>query len=110
MTAANVATRTGFKCLAIETSQPGCSVAATNGGRIGIREYGAPGEQSRRVFASVREVLDEMDLALAELDCIAFGCGPGGFTGLRIGAAVAQSLAYGAGVPVCRYSRLPRHR
>ncbi|TDJ47185.1 MAG: tRNA (adenosine(37)-N6)-threonylcarbamoyltransferase complex dimerization subunit type 1 TsaB [Gammaproteobacteria bacterium] len=96
----------GFSCLAIETSQPGCSVAATAGGRVATRDFAAPGEQSRRVYECVREVLDELGQTLAALNCIAFGCGPGGFTGLRIGAAVSQSLAYGAGLPVCRISSL----
>ncbi len=96
----------GFRCLAIETSQPACSIAATVGGRRATREYAAPGEQSRRVYECIREVLDELGQTLAELDCIAFGCGPGGFTGLRVGAAVSQSLAYGAGLPVCRISSL----
>ena len=96
----------GFSCLAIETSQPTCSIAGTAGGRMAIREYAAPGEQSRRVYECIREVLAELGQTLAELDCIAFGCGPGGFTGLRVGAAVAQSLAYGADLPVCRISSL----
>ncbi len=69
-------------------------------------EYGAPGRESRLVYACVRDVLREVGASLEALDCIAFGCGPGGFTGLRVGAAVAQALAYGAGLPVCRVSSL----
>lgn len=95
-----------FKCLAIETSSPVSSIAACAGGRVAGGEYGSPGEQSRQVYACVRDVLREVNLQLGDLDCVAFGCGPGGFTGLRVGAAVTQGLAFGAGLRVCRVSSL----
>jgi len=95
-----------FRCLAIETSSPVSSVAACADGRVARGEYGSPGEQSRQVYACVRDVLRDVGLELAELSCIAFGCGPGGFTGLRVGAAVAQGLAFGTGLRVCRVSSL----
>jgi len=62
--------------------------------------------QSRKIYCAVREVLDELELELGALHCIAFGCGPGAFTGLRVAAAAAQALAYGAGLPVARVSSL----
>ena len=96
----------GFRCLAIETSSPVSSIAACAGGRVASAEYGSPGTQSRHVYDCVRDALREARVTLAELDCVAFGCGPGGFTGLRVGAAVAQALAFGAGLPVCRISSL----
>lgn len=95
-----------FGCLAIETSTRVSSIAACHGGRVAEAEYGAPGRESRLVYACVRDVLREVGASLQALDCVAFGCGPGGFTGLRVGAAVAQALAYGAGLPVCRVSSL----
>jgi tRNA threonylcarbamoyladenosine biosynthesis protein TsaB len=95
-----------FACLAVEASSPVSSIAACAGGRVACSEYGSPGEQSRQVYACVSDVLREVGLGLQELDCIAFGRGPGGFTGLRVGAAVAQALAFGAGLPVCRISSL----
>jgi len=95
-----------FRCLAIETSSPVSSIAACAGGRVASGEYGSPGEQSRQVYACVRDVLRDVGLELGDLSCIAFGCGPGGFTGLRVGAAVAQSLAFGTGLRVCRVSSL----
>lgn len=95
-----------FRCLAIETSAAVSSIAACAGTRIARAEYGSPGEQSRQVYACVRDVLRDVSLQLHDLDCIAFGAGPGGFTGLRIGAAVAQSLAFGNELRVCRVSSL----
>ena len=95
-----------FSCLAIETSSAVSSIAACAGGRIARAEYGLPGEQSRQVYLCVRDVLRDVGLELRDLDCVAFGAGPGGFTGLRVGASVAQSLAFGNDVPVCRLSSL----
>lgn len=95
-----------FRCLAIETSSAVSSIAACADGAIARAEYGSPGEQSRQVYTCVRDVLRDAGLALSDLDCIAFGAGPGGFTGLRVGAAVAQSLAFGNELRVCRVSSL----
>ena len=95
-----------FACVAVETSSPISTIAACADGRVATAEYGAPGEQSRQVYACVNDVLREVGRELAALDCIAFGCGPGGFTGLRVGAAVAQALAFGVELPVCRVSSL----
>jgi tRNA threonylcarbamoyladenosine biosynthesis protein TsaB len=66
----------------------------------------APGSQSQLIYGAVKRVLEETSLDLNALDCIAFDCGPGNFTGLRVGAAVAQSLSFGLSVPVCRISSL----
>jgi len=98
--------RKDFTCLAIESASQICSVAARSGVRTSIRTEAEPRNQSRHIFESVREVLDELDVSLPALDCIAFGCGPGGFTGLRVGAAAVQSLSFGASIPVCRISSL----
>ena len=95
-----------FACLAIEMATGVGSVAACVGTHSSSREYAGHRMQSRDIYAGVREVLDELELELAALDCIALGCGPGAFTGLRVAAAVAQALAYGAGIPVARVSSL----
>ncbi len=95
-----------FACLAIEASTQVLSVAACHGNRSGNIEDNAGREPSRRVFQLVQRVLAEVDLDPQALDCVAFGCGPGSFTGVRVAAAAAQSIAWGAGVPVCRVSGL----
>lgn len=95
-----------FACLAIEMATGTGSVAACVGGRVSSREYAAHSLQSRDIYGGVREVLADLELELTALHCVAFGCGPGAFTGLRVAAAAAQALAYGAGIPVVRVSSL----
>ena len=96
----------GFNCLAVETSTAVYSLAACCADHRAELELAATAEPSRDIFLKIRELLESLELESARLDCIAFGCGPGAFTGLRIGASVAQSLAFGLGLPVCRISSL----
>jgi len=81
------------KLLGIETSGRVGSVALAVDGRIEGREIPTPREQTERLLALIDELLGGAGLAVRELDGIAFGRGPGSFTGLRIAAAVAQGLA-----------------
>jgi tRNA threonylcarbamoyladenosine biosynthesis protein TsaB len=100
------ATNRSFKCIAIETATERCSVAASNNENTAIIELSSPKESSREVYAAIQQALDDVELSLDDLDCIAFGCGPGSFTGLRTAAGVAQGLAYARALPVCRISTL----
>ena len=96
----------GFRCLALETSVSAPSVAACNGERQ--CELWLPGgkEVAAALFETMDEVLEEVGLSLEELDCIAFGRGPGAFTGLRVAAGAAQGLGTGLGIELCAVSSL----
>ncbi len=61
---------------------------------------------SRAVFEWVQELLAETRTSLSQLDCIAYGAGPGSFTGVRVAVALAQGLGYARGLPLCPVSTL----
>jgi len=88
------------KLLALETSTALLSVALSVDGQWWERREHHPNGGSDRILPWVRELLAEAGLSLAELDGIAFGAGPGGFTGIRLSCGIAQGLAYGADLPV----------
>ncbi len=93
-----------MKLLALDTSTEHLSIAVsrTVDGQAQLWQHsGAGGAQaSTGLIAGVLDLLGQAGLALAELDAICFGAGPGSFTGLRTACSVAQGLAFGAGVPV----------
>ncbi|AHI28792.1 tRNA (adenosine(37)-N6)-threonylcarbamoyltransferase complex dimerization subunit type 1 TsaB [Marinobacter similis] len=95
-----------MKLLALDTSSEGCSAALLVDGKISERFEIAPRGHTRLLMPMVRELLAEADVAPAELDTVAFACGPGSFTGIRIATGVAQGLAWGLGVPVVPVSSL----
>ncbi len=88
------------KLLAFDTSTGTLSVAVQNGSQV--RTHEAPGGAlaSTTLIPLILRLLGEAGLPLAQLDAIAFGRGPGAFSGLRTACAVAQGLGFGAGVPV----------
>jgi tRNA threonylcarbamoyladenosine biosynthesis protein TsaB len=89
-----------MRILAFDTSTEYCSVALLLDGALSIREIHAGQTHSQLLLPMCQEVLAEAQISLAQLDGIAFGAGPGSFTGLRIACAVAQGLAFGADLPV----------
>ena len=94
-----------MKILALDASTEACSVALWTDGEV--RERFETGSQhSERILPMVQEVLAEGGQTLTQLDAIAFGHGPGSFTGLRICAGVVQGLAFGADLPVVPVSSL----
>jgi tRNA threonylcarbamoyladenosine biosynthesis protein TsaB len=86
--------------LAIETSSELASVALSRDGRIIAREASGVQTHSQTVLPMVQQLLSEAGLVLGQCDAIAFGAGPGSFTGVRTACGVAQGLAFGADLPV----------
>ncbi len=103
--------------LALDTSTEFCSVALLSADsadpassadahasfpapRVWARHEATGAVSSTRLLPAIRELFDEAGLALADCDAIAFGSGPGSFTGLRTATGVAQGLAFGLDCPV----------
>lgn len=92
--------------LALETATDCCSVALAVGEGLYCRQSSETRIHARRVLGMVDECLSEAGLAAADVDLLAFGRGPGSFTGVRIATAVVQGLALGLERPVVPVSTL----
>ena len=91
---------------AVETSTQWCSVALWSDGEIASLERFAGQRHSELVLPMLERLLDQQEISLQELHCVAFGAGPGSFTGLRIACALAQGLALARALPVLGVSTL----
>jgi len=95
-----------MRLLAFETATRRLSVALWQDGELIERSGEIANGGSERVLPWARELLAEAGITQAQLDGIAFGAGPGGFTGLRLACGVAQGLAWGLDLPVLPVSSL----
>lgn len=92
--------------LALDSSTEACSCAlSTPDGRF-ERYLVKPREHTRLILPLIEELLAEAGCRLTDLDVLAYGRGPGSFTGLRIAAGVVQGLAFGLDIPVVQVSTL----
>jgi len=94
------------KILALDTATENCSAALLVDGQVTAREQLLARGHAANILAMIDEVLAEAGASLAGLTAIAFGRGPGAFTGVRLAASVTQGLAHGGGVPVVPVSDL----
>jgi len=95
-----------MKILAIETSTEACSAALSIDGEIQVQFEIAPQQHSRLILSQCEHLLNEANLKPAQLDAVAFGQGPGSFTGVRIAAGVTQGIAFAHDLPVIGISTL----
>jgi len=94
------------RLLALDTATELCSAALFVDGAITVREAWAPREHAALILPMIEELLRERQLEGSALDAVAFGRGPGAFTGVRLATAVAQGLGYAWGKPLIPISDL----
>lgn len=94
------------RILALETATDACSVALWQDGAVLERFEPGARRQTERVLPLVDELLAEAGVALSQIDVVAFGRGPGAFTGVRVAVSVAQGLAFSLDRPVAGVSTL----
>ncbi|SNY73728.1 tRNA (adenosine(37)-N6)-threonylcarbamoyltransferase complex dimerization subunit type 1 TsaB [Enterobacter sp. CC120223-11] len=95
-----------MRILAIDTATEACSAALWNDGATTAHFELCPREHTQRILPLVQDILTETATDLTELNALAFGRGPGSFTGVRIGIGIAQGLALGANLPMIGVSTL----
>lgn len=95
-----------IKILAIDNSTVSCSVALKIGDETNELKCHEAKKANEFILQMIQSLLSEASLKLQNLDAIAFGCGPGSFTGIRISAGVTQGLCFGSNIPAIKIPTL----
>ena len=85
--------------LAVDTATEACSVALARGDTVDERHVVAPRRHNQLLFGMLRELLPDGSLVRSGVEAVAYGSGPGSFTGLRIAASAVQGLCFSTGLP-----------
>ncbi|MDG6353543.1 tRNA (adenosine(37)-N6)-threonylcarbamoyltransferase complex dimerization subunit type 1 TsaB [Glaesserella parasuis] len=92
--------------LALDTATEACSVALLHQGKTTFIDELSLRTHTQRILPMVDELLTQAGISVQQIDVLAFGRGPGSFTGVRVGVGIAQGLALGAELPVVPVSNL----
>ncbi len=92
--------------LAFDTSFSTCSIGLLHNGQISTMDRIAPMKQAQLILPLITELLGSHSFNLESLDAIAYGCGPGSFTGIRIAKCVAQGIGFAVQKPLIPVSSL----
>ena len=92
--------------LALNSSSEDLSIALNMDGKISAERLSTRRKHNLHILPMIERVLSKEGITLSDIDAVAFGKGPGSFTGLRIAAAAAQGLAFGTDIPTIPVSCL----
>ncbi|QIW16173.1 tRNA N6-adenosine(37)-N6-threonylcarbamoyltransferase complex dimerization subunit TsaB [Pasteurellaceae bacterium RH1A] len=92
--------------LCLDTATEACSVALLHQNKLTFLDELSPRSHTQRILPMIDELLSQAGISLQAVEALAFGRGPGSFTGVRVGIGIAQGLAMGANLPVLPISNL----
>ena len=92
--------------LALDTSSSTCSVALLANNKVNVLHEVSSHQQEKYILSFIAQLLSFANCSFTQLDAVAFGCGPGSFTGVRIACSVAQALGLAASIPLISVSSL----